>query len=367
LIFVALKSIFIKSRKTTLTPQPAVTLVVAAYNEEEIIAEKINNCLTLGYPSHLMHFIFVTDGSTDQTVGIVKQYPELLHLHQPQRAGKLAAVNNAMEHVKTDIVIFTDANTMLNKQSITNIVRHYTDPKVGGVAGEKKVLAADGGSVAKGEGAYWKYESFLKNLDSRLCTVVGAAGELFSMRTSLYTRLPGNIIIEDFVQSLSVCLKNYVVRYEPQAYAVEQASFSMTDEMERKIRISAGGFQAIVFLKKLLNVFSYPVVAFQYISHRVLRWTFCPIALIVLFLTTVRLAFTYHSFYSWFATIQVIGYVMALIGWGIARQNRHPGTFYLPFYFVFMNFCVFAGFSRYISGKQGSAWKKAARGTKNND
>lgn len=362
LILVSLKKIFSTRGKATDAANQPVTLVVAAYNEELVITEKINNCLSLDYPADLLKFIFVTDGSTDQTTAIVQQHPQILHLHQAEREGKLAAVNRAMDHVTTGVVIFTDANTMLNNQCIKNIMRHYADEKVGGVAGEKKVHGDD-----SGEGLYWKYESFLKNLDSRLCTVVGAAGELFSMRTSLYTRLPANIIIEDFLQSLSICLKGWVVRYEPQAYAVERASFSITDEMERKIRISAGGFQAVVFLRQLLNVFRYPVVAFQYISHRVLRWTLCPIALIVLLVTSLLLAISHGSFYLLFAAVQVVAYLMALVGWLIARSDRHPGIFYVPFYFVFMNFCVFAGFGRFVRGRQQSMWKKASRVQKNND
>ncbi len=339
-----------------------VTLVVAAYNEEEIIQEKINNCLTLDYPADKINFIFITDGSTDKTASIINKYPIIVHLHEDERKGKLAAMNRAMNFVETEIVIFTDANAMLNSESIGRIVAHYADEKVGGVSGEKKILLSANDSVAAGEGLYWKYESFLKHLDSRLYTIAGAAGELFSLRSALYTSLPENIIIEDFVQSLMICCKGFVVRYEPEAYSYEIASYSIKDEMERKIRITAGGFQAMLYLKKLFNVLRNPVLSFQFISHRVFRWTLCPLALIVLFIASMVVWSLHGSpFYGYFTLLQAVFYSMALIGWLMVRKNRKPGFFYLPFYFVFMNFCVFAGFYRYLVGKQEVTWRKALR------
>ncbi|HUQ67236.1 MAG TPA: glycosyltransferase family 2 protein [Flavitalea sp.] len=338
-----------------------VTLVVAAYNEEDIIEDKIRNSISLDYPADKIKFIFITDGSNDNTAAIVKKFPVIQHLHLGERRGKLAAINRVMPYVKTEIVIFSDANTIMNRECITKIIAHYHDAKVGGVAGEKKIVPETEG-VARGEGMYWKYESALKKLDSELYTTVGAAGELFSMRTALFTPLPDTIIIEDFVQSLSLCAKGYVVRYEPGAYTMEKASISENDEMERKIRIAAGGFQAIIFLKDLLNVFRHPVLSFQYISHRVLRWTVCPIALIGLFITSMIVWKDRNDlFFTCFLFLQTLFYLMAFAGWMITRKNRIPRLFYLPYYFVFMNMCVFAGFARFIEGKQHSIWIKALR------
>jgi cellulose synthase/poly-beta-1,6-N-acetylglucosamine synthase-like glycosyltransferase len=338
-----------------------VTLIVAAYNEEDIIEAKIRNCKQLDYPADLIKFIFVTDGSIDDTASIVKKYPEIIHLHEAERRGKLAAMNRAMLFVQTDIVIFTDANTMLNSESITKLVAHYSDGNVGAVSGEKRIMAETGDAITQGEGLYWKYESWIKQLDSRLYTVVGAAGELFSLRTKLYTTLPGNIIIEDFVQSLLICTKGFVVRYEPGAYALEKASVSYKDEKERKTRIAAGGFQAMVFLKKLLNIFRYPVLSFQYISHRVFRWTLAPVALIVMFVASIILAAAGSTIFSYLTFGQLVFYTAAATGWLMARKNRDPGVFFLPFYFVFMNLCVFTGLARYLRRGQAALWKKAAR------
>lgn len=361
-VLVFLKKVISPPLSSYINIYDTVTFVVAAYNEEDILEEKIKNCFSLDYPADKIKFLFITDGSDDNTSTILKKYPSILHLHENERKGKLSAMNRAMQLVDTDFVIFSDANAMLNRESIKKIMAHYADKNVGAVSGEKKIVNAANGSVSEGEGLYWRYESFVKRLDSRLYTIVGAAGELFSMRSALYTSLPGHLILDDFVQSLTVCLKGYVVRYEPGAYTEETASVSVKDEMERKIRISAGGFQAMVFLKKLFNVFNHPLLSFQFISHRVLRWTLCPIALVFLFFSS-WVAWTSGSsrFYGYFGVLQGIFYLMALTGWLMARTNRHPGVFYLPFYFVFMNFCVFAGFKRYLTGKHDVIWRKALR------
>lgn len=333
---------------------PPVTMVIAAFNEEAILEAKIQNTLSLNYPIDKYQILFITDGSTDRTNEIVKAYPGVKLMFQAERKGKLDAVNRAIKNIDTEIVIFSDANTMLNKHSILNLIRHFKDEKVGGVAGEKKVLEADG--QVGGEGAYWKYESFLKKLDSRLYSVVGAAGELFCMRTSLYEPLHG-IIIEDFVQSLLICKKGYVVRYEPGAFATETASLSLDDERERKTRISAGGFQAIGKLSGLLNIFRFGTLSFQYISHRVLRWTLTPLSLILLILASLYLyIYTSNGFYAVIFWLQAVGYAAALIGW-VTRLR----LFHLPFYFFFMNLCVVAGFFRYLRGTQQATWHKASR------
>ncbi len=226
---------------------PEISLVVTAYNEESIIKEKILNTLSLDYPEDKLKIIFITDGSTDSTPYIIGSYPRITLLHHSERKGKLAAMNRVIEHINTEYVIFSDANTLLNPDCIKKIVPHYANALTGGVSGEKKVSSSN--NAVSGEGIYWKYESFLKKLDSELYTTVGAAGELFSIRTSLYTPLPENTIIEDFVQSLLLCMKGYKVKYEPLAFSQEKASLTITDEMERKIRISAGAFRAMGLLK----------------------------------------------------------------------------------------------------------------------
>jgi cellulose synthase/poly-beta-1,6-N-acetylglucosamine synthase-like glycosyltransferase len=350
-------------RQKPADPYPAVALVVAAYNEEDFIQEKIENTLQLDYPKDKLELIFITDGSNDQTPDIISRYPQVLLLHQPERRGKVAAMNRAIQHVQSPLVIFCDANTLLNTACIREIVKHYEDPKVGGVAGEKKIMQqGKDAAAAAGEGLYWKYESYLKKLDSALYTTVGAAGELFSVRKALFEQAPAGTIIEDFVQSLKLVINGYVVRYEPNAYAAEAPSASIKDEMKRKVRICAGAFQAMILLKELFNVFRFPIPSFQFISHRILRWTVCPVALILVFICNVFIVALGGSlFYQVMLALQVLFYIMGITGWVYASRNIRLKAVYIPFYFLFMNLSVFIGFGRFIRNKQTVLWEKAAR------
>jgi cellulose synthase/poly-beta-1,6-N-acetylglucosamine synthase-like glycosyltransferase len=342
---------------------PPVTLIVAAYNEEEFIRQKIQNTLELDYPKEALHLIFITDGSTDKTPALVNQFPEIQLLHSTARQGKVAAMHRAMSFVKTPYVIFSDANTLLNKESIRNMVKHYQNKSVGGVAGEKKVMQAAGEAAAgAGEGLYWKYESFLKKLDWQFYTVVGAAGELFSIRTELYEYPGDNILLDDFIISLRVCQKGYRVAYEANAFALETASSSMREEQKRKIRISAGGFQSMYLLRSLLNIFKYPTLSFQYISHRVLRWTLCPLFLPLILICNVSLVAAGSSpVYTFLLAAQVLFYGLALAGWLLSLQNKKVSFLYAPYYFVFINVSLYLGFIRFLKGKQTVLWEKAAR------
>src|SRR5476651_2552709 len=242
---------------------PTCTLVIAAYNEESIIREKIADTLALKYPAGKLKVLFVTDGSTDKTPDIIAEHPQIILMHQPGRAGKMVAMHRAMKEVNTEAVVFTDANTMLNHDAMIKICRHYADKTVGAVAGEKRVSVKETDDAsAAGEGFYWKYESALKKWDSELYTVVGAAGELFSVRRSLYEDVPADTILDDFMISMLIALKGYRIIYEPEAYALETASENVSEELKRKIRIAAGGIQSIIWLKNLLNPFKFPLLSF---------------------------------------------------------------------------------------------------------
>ena len=234
---------------------------------------------------------------------------------------------------------------------------------MGGVAGEKKIISGEKDKASgAGEGLYWKYESLLKKLDSDFYSVVGAAGELFSVKTSLFHEAGENTIIEDFVQSLQICMDGYVIRYEPKAFATETASFSMREEQKRKVRIAAGAFQAMQILKGLFNVFRYPALSFQFISHRILRWTLCPVCIIIFFVSNAFLVLKDGSyFYVVVFLIQIVFYALALAGWLFASRNLKIKAFYIPYYFLFMNMSVFLGFSRFIRNKQTTVWEKAVR------
>ncbi len=343
---------------------PSVTLLVAAYNEADIIREKIKNTLELDYPENKLEIFFVTDGSTDRTPEIVKEYPAIQLFHSFERKGKIHAVNRVMKSVKTPIVIFCDANTDLNREAIKYIVRHYQDPTIGGVAGEKRILSKDKDNASgSGEGLYWKYESFLKKKDAEVYSIVGAAGELFSVRTELFEEPAENMIIEDFYLSMRITAKGYRFAYEPDAFAMETASASVKEEWKRKVRISAGGFQAMAKLSYLLNPFRYGMLSFQYISHRVLRWTLAPLFLPIIFLANAWLAFSGIPFYQLIMILQVFFYGLAFLGYLLRDKKIGIKGFFVPYYFAVMNLSVYFGLNRYLRGKQSVVWEKAKRAT----
>ncbi len=341
---------------------PTATLIVAAYNEQDYIIEKIKNTLALNYPAGKLEFIFVTDGSSDKTPDLIKQYPQVKLMHKPERSGKIAAVHRAMKEVTTEIAIFTDANTFLNKDAILNICRHYADPTVGAVAGEKRVSIEDVADATAGEGFYWKYESKLKTWDSELYSVVGAAGELFSVRTSLYIPVEPDTILDDFMISMLIAEKGYRIIYEPMAFATETGSENVKEELKRKVRIAAGGIQSIVRLKSLLNPFSQFVLVFQYISHRVLRWTVTPYLMILAYFLNLQIVLTGGNiFYLIILGCQALFYGMALLGYLLEKRDIHIKILFIPYYFCMMNYAVLAGQRRYLKGNQSAAWEKSKR------
>src|SRR6476661_7311655 len=195
---------------------PTVSFIVAAFNEEDCIEKKIQNSLDQDYPSDKIEYIFITDGSTDSTPEIIEKYPQVQLLHSNLRLGKSAALNRAVNAAKNDILLFSDANTFLNPEATQKIAAHYVDITVGGVAGEKKVMTPenDTENVGASEGLYWKYESFLKKLDSEFYSVVGAAGELFSVRKELYEMVPPEVVLDDFIISMKVAQKGFRIIYE---------------------------------------------------------------------------------------------------------------------------------------------------------
>lgn len=366
---VKIKESFVRKKKREINPEylPEVTLFVAAYNEEEVVDEKMKNSLDLDYPAEKLKFVWITDGSNDSTNEKLKVYPEVTVLYQPQRQGKTAALNRGIKFVDTSIVVFTDANTMINREAIREIVRCLSNPNVGCVAGEKRIAVNESdGAAAGGEGIYWKYESALKALDSRLCTAVGAAGELFAIRKELFEEMESDTLLDDFILSLRIAQKGYKIEYCDQAFAIENGSANMQEEEKRKIRISAGGLQSIWRLRALLNPFRYGTLCFQYVSHRVLRWSVTPIALFLLFPVNVLLVACYwpSAIYNTILLLQLLFYLMGYWGYYLSKKSVKNKLLYIPYYFLFMNINVIKGFF-YLTKKRGSGvWDKAKRAKK---
>ena len=329
---------------------PEVTLMVCAYNEEDIIAEKMANTHLLDYPADRLHLVWVTDGSTDNTNTLLSAYPEVEIVYSPERRGKAAALKHGIKEVKTEIVMMTDANTMLNPGAVREIVRLMQDPKVGCVSGEKKVMAKNNSDeAAQGEGLYWKYESTLKRLDGELYSAMGAAGELCVIRRQLMTDIPDDTLLDDFIISMEIVRTGYKIAYTSKAYAMEYGSADLHEESKRKRRIAAGGLQSCWRLRSLMNPLRYPVVAFQFVSHRVLRWTITPVCLFALIpLNTILVLSGEGIIYTVIWVLQILFYASAAAGLRISK------------YFVFMNLNVFRGMA-YLFNNTSGMWEKAKR------
>lgn len=344
---------------------PEVAVVVPAFNEAGCIGAKIANCQGLDYPRDSLKIVVVNDGSTDGTPEIARRFAGVEVLHRPQRVGKAAAINHAMAHVTSPIVILSDANTLVNRTAVREIVRHYADPTVGAVAGEKRIRRRGGGSaVATSEGLYWRYESLLKRLDSELWTVVGADGGLLSYRRELFEPLEPDAILDDFVLSLRIAAKGYRVVYEPAAYVVEDASASIAEELKRRIRIAAGGWQSMLRLRSLLALRRHAMLSFQYLSHRVLRWSVVPLLLLLLLPTNVALAAAAGPAAQLYPSLlfgQMAFYGLALAGYLFDRRGYRIKALSVPYYFVVTNYAVLRGFGRFLAGRQPATWERVRR------
>ncbi len=343
---------------------PEVTFMICAYNEQDVVDMKMENTLQLDYPHDKLHIMWVTDGSTDQTNERLARYADVEVVFSPERRGKTAALNHGISMVRSEITMMTDANTIVNREAVREIVRCFQDPRVACVAGEKRVMARhEGQAAAEGEGLYWKYESALKRMDSELYSAMGAAGELNAIRTRFYEPMPETALLDDFVMSMRMVDQGYKIAYTSDAYAMEYGSADLTEESKRKRRIAAGGLQSVWWLRQMMNPFRRPVVAFQFVSHRVLRWSITPIALLALIPLNVALVMMKAgTIYTVIWILQVLFYLAVLASWMLEKQGRKNKLLYVPYYFLFMNLNVFRGMKYLSTHSTSGAWEKAKRG-----
>ena len=345
---------------------PEMTLFITAYNEEQVVDEKMANCLDLDYPREKLHIVWCTDGSNDHTVERLGCWPQATVLHTPERKGKSAAMNRGLQFVHTPLVTFTDANTMLNRASLRLIAQAFLDKKVGCVAGEKRIQTEEKADAAQGgEGLYWRYESALKALDSRLYSAAGAAGELFAIRRELFQPLEEDTLLDDFVLSLCIVEQGYRIAYLKEAYAMESGSANLAEEEKRKVRIAAGGLQSIARLWPLFNPLRYGIFSFQYVSHRVLRWSITPVLLFALLPLNVVLLFGTErtALYVILWLLQALFYLAGSLGYYLSMRRTKNKLLFVPCYFLFMNLNVLRGMA-YLStrnDKEKGTWEKAQR------
>ena len=342
---------------------PDVTMMICAYNEEDIVDAKMENTRSLDYPKDKLHILWVTDGSDDSTNQLLSKYKEVNIAYTPERKGKMAALKHGMKEVSSEIVVMTDANTMINKEAIKVIVEKMRNPKVGCVSGEKRVMARNNSqAAAEGEGMYWKYESFLKRMDSELYSAMGAAGELCVIRKQLFEEIPDDTLLDDFVLSMRIVERGFTIAYTSDAYAMEYGSADIKEESKRKRRIAAGGLQSCWRLRSLMNPLRHPVVSFLFVSHRVLRWTITPIALFALIPLNLALVLSSAgTVYTLIWILQTAFYLSALAGYILQEKGHKNKVLYAAYYFIFMNLNVFLGMV-YLAKKSNGTWEKARRG-----
>lgn len=360
-IIVILLSTFYKKPHKIEDITPSVSFIVAAYNEEKIIRQKIINDLKIDYPKNKIEFIIISDGSNDKTPDIVNEFSKfkVFSLHQNKRQGKTAALNRAVLFAKNEIIIFSDANSMFREDAVKKLVRHFADPKIGGVCGRKSVLNNSLRKASGGDSLFWKYESILKQAESNIGSIPTADGEIFALKKDLYQTVDPKIINDDMAITINILNQKQRVIYEEEAITEEEASISLKDDFNVKSRMVYGGIQIISLYKKMLNPFT-SFFALQFFFHKTLRY-FMWILLILIFVSNFY-CFNKNIFYNIIFKAQLFFYTMALIGKINDKLNINIKIFYFPYYYCNVNLAALKGFIFFL--KQQSSvdiWKKAIR------
>lgn len=366
LILILLNRLLPFIRKSQVVPSynqaslPTVDLLIAAYNEERIIAAKIANALSLEYPDGKFNIYVASDGSTDETNNIVRDLAEKndnVHLLEFPRTGKSGILNAAVKYLNGEIIVFSDANTEYAKDSIKQLVSNFARSCVGCVCG--RLIYRNPGQLVSGAGEsfYWRYETTLKKLESNIGYIAGANGAIYAIRRSLFVPFPPSTINDDFTLSMKIVENGHRSIYDEKAIGYEDVAPSMESEFKRHVRDGAGHYIAIIQLLRLLNPFL-GIRSFIYWSHRIIRWAI-PFLLIILFILNYQLIDI--LFYKLVFYCQVFFYTVALLGWGLSSFIKLPFIIYIPFYFCNLNLALFIGFLKAITGTQKAKWNSTER------
>lgn len=339
--------------------EPSVTLVVSYHNEEDVIEEKIKNCLALYYPSEKFEILFVSDASEDRSDEIVASYLDrgVRLIRQQQRQGKTSGLNAAVPQARGELIIFSDANAIYDRNAVSELVKHFVDPAVGYVVGAALYRDSNSSSAASSESGYWSYELLLKSCESKLSSVVGGDGAIYAARKCLYETLDSRDI-NDFVNPLQICAKGYRGVFEPAAICYEDTAGSFSEEGARKERIVNRSFRGLMSVKEVLNPFRFGIFSWQVVSHKLLRWL-VPFFLLIavpgaLYLSSQQLM-TFQFISGGILVVCVsalLGYLLSLAGTG----NRFLS---LPYYFVLVNYYSLRGVCRSVLGSIQVTWNSS--------
>lgn len=337
--------------------EPHVTLVVSAFNEAPVIAEKIENCLRLDYPQELRQVIVISDASDDGTDGIVTSYAsrgvELLRM--ASRGGKTLGLNAALQRARGEIVVFSDANAMYDRDAIRKLVRNFADPRVGAAIGESVYVPAQVESE-RSEGLYWRYETLIKRLESALGSVVGGDGAIYAIRRALYSPMQAEAL-SDFVNPLLIRQAGYRCIYEPEARSREHAADNFDKEFRRKVRIVNRAWRALFDHVELLNPLRFGFFSFQLFSHKLLRWL-VPALLAALFSSNLVIVGA-HPIYQLALAGQGAFYLLAIAGHVVRHRASLPALLAIPYYFCLVNAASAIGILDAFRGRTYTTWTTA--------
>lgn len=339
---------------------PTLSIVIAAHNEESVISERVANLLALDYPADRFEILIASDGSTDRTCELVRQFDDdRIHLLDFQvNRGKSAVLNDALGLARGEVVVLSDANTMMEPAAARRLARWFRDPSVGVVCG--RLVLVDSATGGNADGLYWKFETYLKRWEARLGALLGANGAIYAIRRSVFPDLPSRIAVDDFVIPLLARLRSAcALVYEPTAIATEETAPEIRAEFSRRSRIGAGGFQSLSLLWPLIKP-TQGWIAFTFLSHKVLRWI-CPFFLLGAAATSILLVS--EPTYRWALLTQVGLYGAALAGYLSPAFGARFRAARLPAMFAAMNLALLAGFFLWASGRQGGVWRRTARPT----
>jgi cellulose synthase/poly-beta-1,6-N-acetylglucosamine synthase-like glycosyltransferase len=339
-----------------------VTVCFSAYNEGSVIAAKMRNCGELEYPAANLEILVGCDGCSDRTAALARaaRLPNARILEFRERSGKPAVINRLAEQANGDILVFTDANTMIHPDALRQLLRHFSDPEVGCVCGELRLRPVQGGAPT--EGIYWRYEVFLKFLESRLNMVLGANGALFAVRRELFEPVPQLGVIDDFLIAMRVRAKGFRIVYDPEAVGEEELAPDVRHEFKRRVRIGAGNFYALRYTSGLLNPAA-GMVALAYWSHKVFRWI-APIHMAAALITATLLAG--DPFYATCALAGAAIGVWAWLGYRL-ELRKERGAFFrralftFPYYFLSMHIALLFGLVKSMRGTQTVIWNPTVR------
>jgi cellulose synthase/poly-beta-1,6-N-acetylglucosamine synthase-like glycosyltransferase len=337
---------------------PEVAVVIAAFNEEQDIKQRIENLLAQDYPADKITYYIGSDGSTDDTNTILSKFndPRLQAQLFEVNRGKASVLNNLIELVEQPIVIFSDANTHFESDAIKRLVAHFENSKVGAVCGELNLFNPDNNDNK--DSIYWRYEQFLKDKEGQLDALLGANGAIYAIRTHLYTPIPENTVVDDFLIVMNVAKEKYKIIYDNEALAHEEIAPSIAEESKRRIRIGTGNYQAFTRLYWVLN----PFIGwrfFSYFSHKVLRW-FTPHLMIIALMSNFILLG--DTFYNCTFLTQIIAYLIATFGKKLSEQGKPiPSSVALLTFFVSMNLALLQGFYRFAFKNVKGTWQRTSR------